>query len=187
MYSITDIKKGTVIELGGEPFIVTEYAQKQMGRGGSIVNVKVKSLLDGHVIGKTYKGNDKIAPASLERREVQFLYKSGEQVHFMDKANFEQFELSTEMLGDKINYLVEGNSVDAQLFKGRVVSIDLPIKLPLKVVYAEDVVKGDTQSTVQKSVELETGAKVMVPLFIKTGDIVIIDTRDGTYVERQKA
>jgi len=186
MYGVTDLKKGTLIQLGGKPYKVTEYAQKQMGRGGSIVNVKLKNLLDGSVISKTFKGQEKIEPADVGSAKAQFLYREAGKLHFMDEQTYEQFELeASSVAGEK--FLKEGMSVTAKLFGGRVIDIELPVKVPLKVVSAPQAVRGDTQSTVTKEVRLESGAAVQTPIFIKAGDTVIVDTRDGSYVERQKA
>jgi len=186
MYSITDLKKDTLIQLDGVPYKVIDYAQKQMGRGGSIVNLRIKNLLDGSVIPKTFKGQEKVEPADVSNQKVQFLYADGDAGHFMDETTYEQFEIGADLLGDGLKFLKEGASAQAQLFEGRVINVELPIKVPLKVTDSPDVVKGDTQSTVLKTVTLENGTEVQTPIFIKTGDTIIIDTRDGGYVERQK-
>ncbi len=186
MYSITDIKKDTIIQLDGKPFKVIDYNQKQMGRGGSIVNVKLKNLLDGSVIPKTFKGQDKIEPADVSNMKVQFLYADGDSAHFMDEVTYEQFEIPKDTLGTGLKYLKEGANAQAQLFEGRVINVELPFKVPLKVTESPDVVRGDTQSTVLKTVILENGTEASVPIFIKQGETIVIDTRDGSYVERQK-
>ncbi len=185
MYSITDLKKDTVIQIDGTPFKVVDYAQKQMGRGGSIVNVKLKNLLTGASLDKTFKGNDKIEPADVSTKKMQYLYADGNTYHFMDEATYEQHEVDGELISNK-QLLKEGMNADLQQFAGRVINVELPIKVPLKVVEAPDVVKGDTQSTVMKTVVLETGAEVQTPMFVKKGDVIIVDTRDASYVERQK-
>ncbi len=186
MYSITDLKKGVLIQLDGKPYRVIEYSQKVMGRGGSIVNVRIKSLLDGSVIPKTFKGSDRVESARVENRTVQYLYSDGSSYHFMDNTSFEQFELSADMVGEAVNYLKEGSEVSLQLFDGRIINVELPNNLFLEVAYAEDVVKGDTTSSVLKDAKLETGYVVRVPAFIKTGDIIKVDTRTGEYLERKK-
>ena len=186
MYGVTDLKKGTVIQIDGIPYRVVEYGQKQMGRGGSIVNTKLKNLLDGSVLDKTFKGQDKIEPADLSNAKVQFLYADGDTLHFMDEATYDQFELNKDQIGDAVELMKEGTTVTAESFNGRVINVELPIKVPLKVTEAPDVVKGDTQSTVMKEVTLETGARVQTPIFIKQGETIIVDTRDGSYVERAK-
>lgn len=186
MYQPTDLKKGTIIQLDGQPFRVIDYAQKVMGRGGSIVNVKLKNLVTGAVIPKTYKGADKIEPAEVTSRKVQYLYVDGESFHFMDPTSFEQFQLATADMDDAGDYLKEGDEVSLQFFGERVINVDLPKNLYLEVTYTEDVVRGDTTSNVLKDATLETGKVIRVPAFIKTGDIVSVDTATGEYRERKK-
>lgn len=186
MYQPTDLKKGTVIQLDGQPFRVTDYAQKVMGRGGSIVNVKLKNLVTGAVIPKTFKGADKIEPAEVTTRTVQYLYTDGTDFHFMDPQSFEQFQLPAEDMEDASNYLREGDEVGLQFFGDKVINVELPKNLYLEVVYTENVVKGDTTSSVLKDAKLETGLSIKVPAFIKVGDVVKVDTRDGSYLERKK-
>lgn len=185
MYSITDLKKDTVIQIDGVPYRVADYAQKQMGRGGSIVNVKLKNLLNGATLDKTYKGNEKIEPADVNTKKMQFLYADGDKFNFMDEESYEQLEIDADLIPNK-QLLKEGSNANIQQFDGRVINVELPIKVPLLVAEAPDVVKGDTQSTVMKTVVLETGAEVQTPMFVKKGDVIIVDTRDASYVERQK-
>jgi elongation factor P len=187
MYSITELKKGTLIQLDGKPYQVVEYSQKVMGRGGSIVNVRVKNLIDGSVIAKTFKGSERIEPAQVENRTMQYLYSDTNGFNFMDGTTFEQFELPTSIVGDAAHYLKEGDEVDLQFFDGRVITVEMPNSVYLEVTYAETVVKGDTTSSVLKDAKLETGLTIKVPAFIKTGDIVKVDTRSGEYLERKKA
>jgi len=184
---VTDLKKGQVFQLDGIPYRVTEYSQKVMGRGGSIVNVKIKSLLDGRVLDKTFKGNESIEPADVTNKNVQYLYNDGSTFFFMDEDTYEQFELPASDMADQAGYMKEGDKVQAQLFDGRVINIELPKNVPLEVTYAEDVVKGDTTSSVMKDAQLETGITVKVPAFIKTGDLISIDTTTGAYRERVKS
>ena len=183
---VTDLKKGQVFQMDGVPYRVTEYSQKVMGRGGSIVNVKIKSLLDGKVLAKTFKGNESIEPADITNQNVQFLYSDDIKFYFMNDDTYEQFDLSTEDIVDQSGYMKEGDKVQAQLFDGRVINIELPKNVPLKVVYTENVVKGDTTSSVLKEAELETGIIVKVPSFIKDGDLISVDTTTGAYRERVK-
>lgn len=182
----TDLKKGQVFQLDGVPYRVVEYGQKVMGRGGSIVNVKIKSLLDGKVLDKTFKGNDSIEPADITNKNVQYLYNDGTNYFFMDDATYEQFELPASDMADQAGYLKEGDTVQAQFFDARVINIELPKNLPLKVTYTEDAVKGDTSSSITKEATLETGITVKVPAFVKTGDIISVDTVTGAYRERVK-
>ena len=186
MYQPTDLKKGTVCQLDGKPYRVVEYGQKVMGRGGSIVNVKLKNLSDGSGIPKTFKGQDKIEPADVTNKAVQFLYSDGDSYHFMDPESFEQFELSAAIVDDAAGYLKEGEPLNLQLFDGKVITVELPKNVYLAVTYTEDVVKGDTNSSVLKDATLETGKVIKVPAFIKVGDIVSVDTATGDYRERKK-
>lgn len=186
MYQPTDLKKNTVIQLDGKPFRVTEYSQKVMGRGGSIVNVKLKNLIDGSVIPKTFKGQDKIEPAEVTNKSVQYLYTDGTDFHFMDPQTFEQFQLDADIVDTAASYLKEGDELNLQFFGDKVINVELPKNLFLTVTYAEDVVKGDTTSSVLKDATLETGLVIKVPAFIKVGDVVSVDTATGEYRERKK-
>lgn len=182
----TDLKKGQVFQLDGVPYRVVEYGQKVMGRGGSIVNVKIKSILDGRVLDKTFKGNESIEPADVTNKSVQYLYNDGSKFYFMDGVSYEQFELPASDVGDQAGYMKEGDAVQAQFFDGQVINIELPKNVPLKVTYAEDAVKGDTSSSITKEATVETGIIVRVPAFVKTGDVISVDTTNGAYRERVK-
>lgn len=186
MYQPTDLKKGTVCQIDGTPYRVVEYGQKVMGRGGSIVNVKLKNLLDGSLIPKTFKGQDKIEPAEVSTKSVQYLYRDDTTFFFMDPSSFEQFELNADVVDSAKDYLKEGDMLGLQFFAERVINVELPKNLYLEVTYAEDVVKGDTTSAVMKDATLETGLSIRVPAFIKTGDVVSVDTATGEYRERKK-
>jgi elongation factor P len=186
MYQPTDLKKGVVCQIDGKPYRVVEYGQKVMGRGGSIVNVKLKNLIDGSVIPKTFKGQDKIERAEVSNKGVQYLYTDGDLFYFMDPETFEQFELSADIVDTASQYLKEGDMLNLQFFDSKVINVELPKNLYLEVTYAEDVVKGDTTSNVLKDATLETGITVKVPAFIKTGDIISVDTATGEYRERKK-
>ena len=183
---VTDLKKGTIFQWEGTPYRVVEYSQKVVGRGGSIVNVKIKSLTDGKVLEKTFKGNDSLAPADVSTSNAQYLYNDGQTYYFMDQNSFEQHEIPADFISDQAAYLKEGDQVQTQSFNGQVISVELPKNVYLQVTYAEDAVKGDTSSSITKDATLETGAIVKVPAFIKTGDIISVDTASGAYRERKK-
>lgn len=182
----TDLKKGQVFQLEGIPYRVIEYGQKVMGRGGSIVNVKIKSLIDGRILDKTFKGSESIEQADVTQKNVQYLYNDGATYFFMDDDTYEQFELPASEMTQQAGFLKEGDRVQAQMFDGRVINIELAKNIPLKVTYTESVVKGDTSSAITKEAQLETGIKIKVPAFIKQGDIIKVDTRTGEYIERVK-
>ena len=180
MYQPTDLKKGVVFQLDGQPYRVVEYNQKVVGRGGSIVSLKIKNLITGALLPKTFKGQDKVEPAEVSNKKVQYLYNDGEDFHFMDPETFEQFQLSKEIIDEAAGYLKEAEELNLQFFDGKVINVEL------KVVYTENVVKGDTTSSVLKDAKLETGITVKVPAFIKESDIISVDTSTGEYRERQK-
>ncbi|MFC2601778.1 MAG: elongation factor P [Candidatus Saccharimonas sp.] len=186
MYQPTDLKKGVVCQIDGQPYRVIDYNQKVMGRGGSIVNVKLKNLITGAVIPKTFKGQDKIEPAEVTSKTVQYLYNDGSAFFFMDPNSFEQFELSADLVDEAKNFMKEGDELALQFFDGKVITVEMPKNVYLEVTYTEAVVKGDTTSSVLKDATLETGAVVKVPAFIKVGDIISVDTSTGEYRERKK-
>jgi elongation factor P len=184
--SITNLKKGTLFQWEGEPFRVVEYNQKVMGRGGSIVNVRIKSLLDGKVLEKTFKGNEQLDTADVTNQAVQYLYNDGSTYYFMNEDSFEQFEIPSDLVGDSAGYVKEGDKVQLQFFSDRPINVELPKNVPLKVTYTENAVKGDTSSSINKNATLETGITIKVPAFIKQDDIISVDTATGAYRERVK-
>lgn len=185
-FGITDLKKGAVFQYEGTPYRVVEYSQKVMGRGGSIVNVRIKSLIDGKVLEKTFKGNEQIDSADVTMQNVQYLYNDGNTFFFMNEDTFEQFEVASDLVGDAAGYMKEGDRLQLLLFDDRPISVDLPKNVPLTVTYAEDVVRGDTANSVTKDATLETGLTIRVPAFVKQGDVIKVDTRTGAYLERAK-
>ena len=184
--SITNLRKGMIFQLDGVPYRVVEYSQKVMGRGSSTVNVKIKSLLDGKVLAKTFHGNDSVDSADVASRPMQYLYSDSGKFYFMDPSSYEQFELEAEAMEDKAGFIKEGDNLTAQFFDGRIINVDLPKNVPLKVTYTENAVKGDSTSAITKDAKLETGLIIKVPAFIKTGDLISVDTATGAYRERVK-
>jgi elongation factor P len=184
MLSISDIKLGTVAKIDNEPYVVIWTQHVQMGRGGAILRTKIKNLITGAVLEKTIKGSDKWLAADLERSKASFLYVENNEVYFMDSNSYEQFSLSQENIGALINFLVEGTEVTVLNFESKPVAIQLPTKVKLKVKEAPPGIKGDTAGSATKQITLETGYKINAPLFIKTGDTVIVNTETGQYVER---
>ena len=186
MYGPTDLKKNVLITLDGQPYKVIEYSQKVMGRGGSIVNVRVKNLITGALIPKTFKGQEKIEPAEVTTKKVQYLYKDEDKFYFMDPTTFEQYELSKDLVGDSKDFMKDGDEMEIQFYNGSAINLTFPKNLWLEVTYTENAVKGDTSTSVMKDATLETGVVIKVPAFIKTGDIVSVDTETYAYRERQK-
>ena len=186
MLSITDLKKGTLFVVDNEPYKVVDYNQKVMGRGGSIVNVRIKSLISGKVLEKTFKGNEQLQSADITNQHVQYLYSDGSTFYFMNQVSFEQFEVSADLIGDSSGYIKDGDVVQLQFFNNKPISLDLPKNVALKIEYTETAVKGDTSGSITKSATLETGVSIRVPAFIKQGDLISVDTATGTYRERVK-
>lgn len=184
--SITNLKKGVLFQMDGVPYRVVEYNQKVMGRGGSIVNVRIKSVLDGKVLDKTFKGNETVDSATVTTQPVQYLYSDGNTFYFMNQESFEQFEVPADLVSDNAGYMKEGDIISLQFFEGRPINVELPKNVPLAVTYTENAVKGDTSGSIQKDATLETGITIRVPAFIKQGDIISVDTTNGSYRERVK-
>ncbi|MEK7059376.1 MAG: elongation factor P [Patescibacteria group bacterium] len=184
--SITNLKKGTVFQWEGEPYRVVDYNQKVMGRGGSIVNVRIKSLVSGKVLDKTFKGNEQLDRADVTSQAVQYLYNDGNTFYFMNEDTFNQFEIPADLVGDGAGYIKEGDRLQLQFWGERPINVELPKNVPLKVTYTENAVKGDTSSSITKDATLETGVTIKVPAFIKQGDIISVDTATGAYRERVK-
>ena len=184
--SITDLKKGTLFVWEEEPYRVVDYNQKVMGRGGSIVNVRIKNVINGKVLEKTFKGNEQLDSADVTNQNVQYLYNDGATFFFMNQETFEQFEVNADLVGDGAGYIKEGDMVQLQFFEGREINVELPKNVPLEVTYTENVVKGDTTSSITKDATLETGITIKVPAFIKQGDLISVDTATGAYRERVK-
>jgi elongation factor P len=184
--NITDLKKGTIFQLDGVPYKVIDYSQKVMGRGGSIVNVRIKSLLDNKVLDRTFKGNEQFEVADITNQKVQFLYNDAMTAYFMNQDTFDQFEVPMTLVGQNKNFMKEGDIINLQLFGSKAINVELPKNVPLVVKHTETVVKGDTSSSITKDALLETGVTIKVPAFIKTGDTVSVDTVSGSYRERVK-
>lgn len=184
MLSITDLKIGVKFSIGNEPYIVLSYSQSKMGRGGSVVKVRIKNLITGATLGKTYQGAEKIGEADLFKKTAQYLYADDNQTNFMDMESYEQFSIPLSQIGEQKSYLVDGTETDILYYNNQPINIELPIKMKFKVSEAPPGVRGNTAGTTTKPVVIETGLKVDTPLFIKEGDIIVVDTRDGSYVER---
>lgn len=184
MLTINDLKIGAKIIFNSAPYQVIYTEHSKQGRAGGILRTKIKNLIDGSTIDKTFAGAEKLEPAELDTRKAQFLYSDNEAYFFMDSDSFEQFELEKKQLGDTTKYLKDGTDVDILYYDNKPINISLPIKIKFKVTYTEPGFKGNTTSTVLKPATLETGAEIMVPLFIKENDNIVIDTRTGQYVER---
>jgi len=184
MFSATELRKGTIFVRDDMPNLVLDYKHIKSARGGATIRVKVKNLKNGVVKEVTLNNGEKVEEAYIERKEFNFLYKDDKTCYLMDPVSFEQTELPLSLFEGSDKFLKEGVEVTVTFFENSPLFPQLPLKLPYKVIYTEPGFAGDTSSTVYKDAEIETGTVVKVPLFIKTGEEVIINTQTGEYVSR---
>lgn len=190
MISATKLRNGTTFIDHGEPFKVIKYTHTHLSRGAGTIKLKVRNLKTGAVLSKTYKGNDKVDEVDISKKKLQYLYQDGKDHAFMDTSDFTQLSITGSPLGDQAKFLKEGEEYNVGFWlspksgEEEPLDVEFPPKLNFKVSEAAPGVKGDTQGGAQKDAVLENGLKVRVPLFIKKGDTVRIDTRSGEYVER---
>ncbi len=184
MLTINEIKLGKLLQIDNSPFIVIKTDHHKVARGGAVLKTKLKNLINGSVLEKTFQGNDKVEEAETEKKKANFMYKDENEAHFMDNQTYEQFSLSIDSIGAKIKFLKDGTDVNILYFQNKPVAVDLPVKIDLKVVSAPPGVKGNSAGNINKTVELETGMEASVPMFINEGDVVRINTDTGDYVER---
>lgn len=184
MLNFNEIKTGKVIKINGEPYLIVKTDHHKMGRGGAVLKTKCRNLLNGNTLEKTFQGVEKAEEAETETKKANFMYKDKDQGYFMDNKSYEQFNLPVEEIEEQAQFLKDGTDVDVLYFEGKPASISLPIKMDFKVVSAPPGVKGNSAGNVNKTVEIETGAQISVPMFINEGDIIRINTDSGEYVER---
>lgn len=182
----TDLKTGVLIELEGVPYRVIEYSHKAMGRGGAVVQVKIKNLLTGNVNEKSFRGSDRIDGADVTRSNSQLLYRDGDNLMFMNSDTYDQESVPADVLGDQAKYIADSTNVQLLNFNGRVIGLEMPNAVVLEVTDTEPGVKGDTATTAMKPATVETGVLVNVPLFINIGDRIKVNTLTGLYLERAK-
>lgn len=185
MYEVSDFRNGLKIELDdGYPYSIVFFQHVKPGKGNAFTRTKLRNLVTGSQLERTFKSGEKFKPADLEQKEMQFLYKEGTKFNFMDTSNYEQTYLDEDHMGDEKNWLKENINVSILYFKGKAISVELPVFVELKVTQTEPGFKGDTATGTLKAATMETGATVQVPLFINEGEVLKIDTRSGEYVER---
>ena len=182
--SATELRKGKFFEEEGSPFVVLEYSHTKMGRGTANVKVKVRNLKTGATLEKTFISSAYVEEAEIKRKEVQYLYSDGENSHFMEKETFEQFSLPSSVVGSQADFMREGMDVTVVYYGGKPLSVVLPLKVDLKVTETGPSEKGDTRSSATKEAVLETGCRIQVPMFINVGDLVKVNTEEGSYSER---
>ena len=184
MITSTEMRKGVTIELDGMLYQVLDYHHIKMGRGSAQVRLKLRDIKGGHTIERTFQSTERFTRARLDYRPMQYLYNEGDLYYLMDQENFEQMPLNANQLGDALNYLKEGMTVEVSSYKDELVGVELPITVELQVAETEPGFKGDTATAGTKPAKLETGLTVQVPLFVNTGDVIKVDTRTGSYLER---
>jgi elongation factor P len=186
VYETSDIKKGLKVEIDGNPYTIVEFQFVKPGKGQAFTRTKMKNLLTGSTLERTFKTGEKLAPADVESRSMQYLYKEGDMFVFMDTSNYEQVQLTPELVDENQYYLLEGMAAEVLFVSQRPAGVTPPTFVELKVIDTEPGFKGDTTSNVQKPAKMETGLMISVPLFIEQGETLKVDTRSGSYVERVK-
>lgn len=181
---MNELKLGTVITIDDQPYQIVHTQHIKVARGGASLRTKLKNLVSGQVLEKTFNGGDKVEQADLQRQKSNYLYKEGDKYFFMNNESFEQFELTQEEIGFAGQFLKEGFTVDTLIFNDTPVSIKLPTKVELLVTDAPPGVKGDTAGSASKLITLETGAEIKAPLFVNKDEMIRINTETGEYVER---
>ncbi len=182
--STNDLKNGMTLDLPEGLFSVVEFQHVKPGKGGAFVRTKLKNVRTGAVIDRTYRADEKLGQAIIDKREMQYLYREGNHHVFMDTESYEQMHVDEAALGEAARYVKEGDSVLVQMYKNDIVGVDLPAAVELQVTSTEPGVQGDRVSGARKPATLETGLVVQVPLFVNTGDRIKVDTRSGEYLTR---
>jgi elongation factor P len=182
--STNDLKNGMTLDLPEGLFAVVEFQHVKPGKGGAFVRTKLKNVRTGAVLDKTYRADEKLEQAIIDKHEMQFLYRDGDDYVFMDSTSYEQIQVARATLGDAANYLKEGNAVYLQMYGTDIIGVDLPAAVELTVTQTEPGIQGDRVSGARKPATVETGLVVQVPLFVNTGDSIRVDTRTGEYLTR---
>ena len=180
----SQLRNGLKVEIDGSPFTVVYFQHVKPGKGGAFVRTKVKNLLNGRTIERTFRSGEKLQIADIEETRMQYLYHDGENLVFMDQETFDQIPIAPDVLGDQINYMLENMNVEVLFWKGNPVNVQLPNYIEATVTKSDPGIKGDTSSGATKPATIESGATINVPLFIKEGDVLRVDTRTGEYSER---
>lgn len=185
MYSTTDFRKGLKIEVEGTPFEIVEFQHFKPGKGGAMVRTKLRNILTGRIQDITFRSGDKVDKPDLETRDMQYLYRQGDELIFMDLTTYEQMQMPAAETGGKDGFLKDGQECRVLLYRGNPLDIDIPLTLVLEVTDTEPGAKGDTVSNVTKAATLETGISIQVPIFVNAGDKIKVDTRTKEYLGRE--
>ena len=184
VYMAGDLRNGTTFELEGNVFKVVEFQHVKPGKGAAFVRTKLKNVITGSVLEKTFNPSEKLVGAEIEKSDMQYLYNDGELYYFMDNNTYEQTPLNEDQIGDALKYIKENMNVTMLSFKGKVFAVEPPMFVELEVTYTEPGFSGNTTTTSGKPATLENGLEISVPLFVNIGDVIRIDTRTGQYMER---
>jgi elongation factor P len=184
MIDVNDLRKGVTFELDKRLYKVLEYSHNKPGRGNATIRTRIRDLRTGNIVEKTFQSGDRVQDIRLDHHQAQYLYSDGNLFHFMDTESYDQPAIAVAIIGENASFLKEGGEVKLTFHDSEPIDIELPASVDLKVVEAEMGVKGDTATGATKSVTTETGLKVMVPLFVSTGDTIRVDTRTGDYLTR---
>ena len=184
MVSAGDFRKGMTIEIDGQVWMIVDFQHVKPGKGAAFVRTKIKNVMTGNVLERTFSPTDKFPKAMVERKDMQYLYNDGDVYYFMDTETYDQLPLNKDKVEDALPYMIENMNVTIKFFKGEAFSVEPPNFVVLQVTETEPGFKGDTATAGNKPAIVETGAKIMVPLFVNTGDSIRIDTRTGAYMER---
>ena len=186
MISAGDIRKGTTFEIEGQVFTVLDFLHVKPGKGAAFVRTKLRNVIAGGAVDRTFNPTDKLQEAVIERKEMQYLYSDGELYYFMDNETYEQIPLDFEKVETAIKYLKENMSAIIKFYKGEAFSVEAPNFVELEITQCDPAVKGNTANNALRPATLETGATTMVPMFVEQGDVIRVDTRTGEYMERIK-
>ena len=181
---VSDLKKNAKLEIDGAPWVVTDFQFVKPGKGQGLYKCKIKNMLTGSVIDRTWRSGEKLTAANVESKKMQYLFNSGDSYTFMDNATYEQIEMPADVVGDDKDFLLDNTECEVLFYNERAVGLSLPSHIVMEVVECEPGVKGDTATNVTKAATVQTGRQIQVPLFIKQGENIKIDTRTGEYVER---
>lgn len=184
MVSAGDFRKGLTVEIDGQVWVIIDFQHVKPGKGAAFVRTKMKNIMQGNVLEKTYNPSEKLPKAHVDTKAMEYLYSDGELYYFMDKETYEQIPLNHNQVEDALNYIKENMPVTIKFFKNVAFSVEPPNFVELQVAEADPGFKGDTATSGNKPAILETGAKIMVPLFVNQGDMIRVDTRTGEYMER---
>ena len=184
MISAGDFRNGLTFEFEGNVYQVVEFQHVKPGKGAAFVRTKMKNVISGAVVERTFNPTEKVEQARIERKEMEYLYEDGGLYYFMDQETYEQIPLSKEQLGDALKFIMENMTVKILSYKGNVFAVEPPTNVELKVVETEPGVKGNTATNVTKPAKVESGAVITVPMFVNEGDVIRIDTRTGEYLAR---